>query len=91
MLTAFNFAVAMLAVFYLSYVMTQTAGPFKIFSTLRRIAPLGGLTLCIYCLSVWIGAIACIMVMTPAAFVVYPFAAAGAAMLLYRYTGGDRT
>lgn len=90
-MTAFNFALVLLATFYLSYVIIHTKGPYNLFAFIRFHLPLGGVTACIYCLSVWIGVIFCIMVVTPAAFIVYPFAAAGAAMLVYRFTGADRT
>lgn len=85
-----DFALVLLATFYVSYVMTQTKGPFGVFSGLRRLLPLGGLTECIYCLSLWVALLFCLIVLVNLSIIIYPFAAAGAAMLVYRYTGADR-
>ena len=39
---------------YVSYAVVNTDGPFGIFKWLRAHLPLGGLTTCIICLSVWV-------------------------------------
>jgi len=78
------------ATFYLSYVLAYTDGPANLFTGIRHGA-LGGLTKCIYCLAPWIAAIMVLMSLTFLNVVVEVFAIAGAAMLLYRYTGASHT
>jgi ABC-type transport system involved in cytochrome c biogenesis permease subunit len=85
-----NAVLLMLATWYLSYAMTKTHGPFGAFNWLRVHVPAGGLTTCMVCLSLWTGLLFYLaLVYLPV--VVYPFAAAGGAILLHRYTGGDHT
>lgn len=85
-----DFTLLVLATWYSAYIIATKGGPFNVFGWLREHFPLGGLTTCIVCLAVWCGAVFYICLITPLAPIVYPFAAAGGAVLLYRYTGGNR-
>lgn len=78
-----------LATFYASYAIANTDGPFAIFEWLRTAVPLGGLTSCIVCLSVWLAAVFYLLLPTPFYPVIVILALAGASVLLYRYTGGS--
>lgn len=42
------------ATWYLSYTITNSSGPFKMFERLRKHISLGGLTACIICLAFWV-------------------------------------
>ena len=77
-----------LATFYLGYAVTKTEGPFKVFNFVRMWMPLGGLTTCFYCLIFWAGLAFFLLLHFGLSWAVYPFAAAGAAMFLFRWTGG---
>jgi hypothetical protein len=79
-----------LAAFYAAYAVTATEGPFHCFATLRRIAPLGGLTNCFVCAVLWCGVVFYALAALRVPEIGYVFAGAGAALLAYRYTGGDR-
>lgn len=77
-----------LAAFYAAYVVTRTHGPFGVFAHLRDRVPLGGLTTCFYCLALWAGGLAYVLLIVwPPG--VYMLAAAGFASFVYRYTGAD--
>lgn len=78
-----------LATWYAAYSVATKGGPWNVFGWLRQHVPLGGLTTCIVCLAFWCGALFYLFSLTALAPVVYPFAAAGGAILLYRYTGGN--
>ena len=80
-----------LATWRLAYLITHEDGPFDLAVRFRRRFPLGGLTSCIYCVSVWAAALvyAALLIEHPAAdFIVYTLAGSGGAMMLWRYTGG---
>ncbi len=83
-----DLALIALGTWYLSYCIAQKDGPFHLFQRVRNLFPLGGLTACIVCLSVWIalGLYLLALVFLP---VVQILALAGAAMLMHRFTGGD--
>jgi len=78
-----------LAAFYLAYAISSTDGPFSVFVWLRAHVALGGLTKCLVCLSPWLAAVFYLIQQTPAAWIVWIFAAAGASVLLWRYTGAN--
>lgn len=78
-----------LATFYAAYVLVNTDGPFHYFNWLRRNVLHGGLLTCIYCAAIWLFAVFYILWISPLQIICYGFAGAGAAMLLYRYTGGQ--
>lgn len=86
---ALDLLLVVLATFYAAYVLVNTHGPFGAFETARARLPHGGLLTCIYCLAVWLAVLFYVLMLTPAAIVVYPIALAGGAMLLFRYTGGN--
>ncbi len=75
---------------YTAYVLIKTDGPFKVFARLRGATTIGGLLLCVYCLSVWTALLGyLILYHTPFAPLVSVGAIAGGAMILHRFTGGD--
>ncbi len=78
-----------LSTFYASYAISSTHGPFGAFAWLREHLPLGGLTSCIVCLSVWLAAAFYLLMLTPLSPVVVVLAIAGASVFVYRYTGGS--
>lgn len=84
-----DLALVSLFTFYLAFAVSSTHGPFDIFATLRQRLPLGGLTICLVCLSFWLSIIGYVLLQTSGAPVVYAIAPAGAAVLLWRYTGGS--
>lgn len=79
-----------LAAFYAAYAITATDGPFHCFATLRRVAPLGGLTKCFVCASLWCGVVFYALALLNFPQPGYIFSAAGTAVLLWRYTGASR-
>lgn len=83
-----NFLILILATFYIAHAMTSTHGPAGLFTRLRERYPAGGLTTCLVCLSPWAAGVLWVMLLTPADILVWLLAAAGASVLLYRYTGG---
>ena len=78
-----------LATFYLAHAVTASDGPIRAFAHLREHLPLGGLTTCLVCLSVWLALALYAVLQTPLAWLVQAIAPAGAAVLLWRYTGGS--
>ena len=84
-MTPFDFALIALATWYLAYAAVKLAGPFGMFAWLRT---KGELFTCIYCVSLYIAIGFALLWLTPARPLVYPFALAGAALMLHRYTGG---
>ena len=78
-----------LAAFYAANAITSTKGPWGCFSWLREHVPLGGLTTCFICATLWCAAAfyALNLFAQPVTMV---FAAGGASVLLWRYTGADR-
>lgn len=86
---AFSFIVIALATWYVSYVVTKSDGAFGMFKRLRSSFPLGGLTTCIVCLSLW-AAMALIVVWNGGEvlrFFVYALALAGLSVMLGSYSG----
>jgi hypothetical protein len=84
-----DLALVCLFAFYLAYAVSSTHGPFNAFATLRQRLPLGGLTACLICLSFWLSIAGYLLLQTIGAPIVYAIAPAGAAVLLWRYTGGS--
>lgn len=80
-----------LATWYAAYVVTKSDGPGHIFAWLRKALPLGGLTTCIVCASVWIAGALIIAWDSGQAlrFFVYALAIAGAALMLGSYSGAS--
>jgi hypothetical protein len=77
------------ATFYLSYAVSSSAGPWRVFEWLRAHLSLGGLTACIVCLSPWFAGLFYVLLLI-APYIVWLFAAAGASVFLFRYTGGSQ-
>lgn len=73
-----------LATWYLSYAITATHGPFRLFETLRKSIPHGGLLECPICLAPYV---ALILLLVPMGVVVQALALAGAAMLMHGLAG----
>lgn len=88
-MSALDLLLLALATWRCAFMVAREHGPFQAFERLRARYPLGGLTACVYCLSVWFSAALYLLLLTNAAPVIYVLAASGAAMLLHRYTGGD--
>jgi len=76
-----------LATWRLAYMVTKETGPYRIFERIRQQHPLGGLTTCIYCSSVWAAAGLMAVYALGGAIVVQWLAIAGAALMLASYTG----
>jgi hypothetical protein len=76
-----------LATWRLSYMLVSEDGPNQIIARLRARFSLGGLTDCIYCMSVWIAAGLYGLWQTAAYPIVIVLAISGAAMMLRSYTG----
>ncbi len=89
MLPPSDFLLLLLATWYAAYVVATKGGPFDVFGRLRQRLPLGGLTGCIVCLAFWFGAAFYALALAGWYWAIYPFSAAGAAILLYRYTGSN--
>jgi hypothetical protein len=79
-----NLILIALATWYLSYAITATHGPFRVFEILRKSIPHGGLLECPICLSPYM---AMILLLVPMGVVVQALALAGAAMLLHGFSG----
>lgn len=72
-----------MATFWIAYVITSTDGPFNVFKTLRARLPLGGLTACIICLSIWVS----FALLFLPDIIVNGFAIAGGALVVYAWSG----
>lgn len=75
------------ATFYFAHAISSTHGPYNVFDTLKARFPLGGLTKCFVCLSIWL-AVLFWFVFQWEPRIVEPIAIAGLAVILWRYTGG---
>lgn len=84
-MTLSDIALVMLATWYTAYVVAKLDGPFAAFAWLRAH---GAVFQCIYCLSWWVAIVFALIWLTPARPLVYPFALAGGALLMHRFTGG---
>ena len=80
-----DFLLVSLASWYLAYVIAQLDGPFAVFTWLKA---KGKLFTCIYCLAIWIAVIWYLVYLSPARALVYPFALAGGALVIHRWSGG---
>ena len=86
-MTPYDLLLLALATWYTAYVVVQLDGPFTVF---KRIRPrTRGLTECIYCFAPYAAVLWLLIWYTPAKPLIYPFALAGAALMLHRYTGGN--
>jgi hypothetical protein len=78
-----------IATWRVSYLVTREDAPFQLAAKFRARFPLGGLTECIYCTSVWVAAALYLLWLTPAQPVVTIIAVSGAALMLGSYTGAN--
>jgi hypothetical protein len=85
----FDLIVLALATWRLSYFMTAEKGPFDAMERLRGALPLGGLTACIKCVSVWAALIlmALYWLVPYGQVFVWIMAVSGLALMLRSYTG----
>jgi hypothetical protein len=81
--------IMILAVWRISHMISREDGPFCVFKRLREKLPLGGLTACIYCLSVWIAAALYLLWFTAFQPVIPIFALSAGALMLGSYTGAS--
>lgn len=81
--------ICMVATWRVSYMIANEDGPFAVFLRLRRTLPLGGLTTCMYCVSVWAAAVLWLLWQTPAQVVVVFLAVSGGALMLGAWTGAN--
>jgi Protein of unknown function (DUF1360) len=91
-MTTEHIIILALATWYVSYAVTRTKGIGGMFTWLRDNVPLGGLTVCIICLSVWVAAflgIAWIYAGEFARYAISFLAIAGAANMLGTYSGAN--
>ena len=77
-----------LATYSVAYMVTQTAGPFDLFASLREITPtpLKRLLTCYYCLVVWVAL--CFILIYPSEIghaLTILFAVTGAAYIIHRF------
>lgn len=88
-MSAIDLLILTLATLYLAEAVTAKSGPFGVFAWLRQHLPLGGLTTCVWCLAPWLAAILLlILLFVPyGAYLITPFALAGAALALRSFTG----
>lgn len=79
-----------LAAWRLAYLVTREDGPWNVLLRLRTRWPLGGLLNCVYCASVWTGALAVVVWTTPAQIVLWALAASAFGLMAASYTGAGR-
>jgi len=84
---ALDILILALAAWRLAYLITRENGPYDVAGRFRSRFPLGGLTSCIYCASVWTALATYLLYMTPAQPLVIVAAISGAALMLASYTG----
>lgn len=84
-----SFLVLALATWRAAYFVTKEKGPFGIMSAIRNRVTFGGLLTCLYCASVWCALILYALWYTQFQSLVWIAGASGAAMFVYRYTGGE--
>lgn len=85
-MTALQLLTLALATYTVASTITQQSGPWRVFTRVREVAPLGGLTTCVYCTAPW-AALALWALYPVAAWVVEVLAITGAALMLGAYTG----
>lgn len=86
-MTPLDLLILALATLYAAHAIAHTHGAFGMFTWLRLHVPLGGLTTCIVCLSVWCAAVFWLLLQTDLRPLCYIFAAAGGAVFAAQYVG----
>lgn len=92
-MSALDFLVILLATWRLAHLAVHEAGPAHIFKRLRLRFPqvddggAGELLHCMYCASVWTGALCMALWLAGLGVLLVPLAASGAALMLHQYSG----
>lgn len=86
-LNALSLLVLALATWRLAYLITSERGPFNLAGRFRERFPLGGLTTCLKCASIWTAVGCYLLWLTPLQPLVWLLAVSGAALMLASYTG----
>lgn len=76
-----------LAAWRLAHLITSESGPFNLAGRFRSRFPLGGLTTCLKCASVWTAAIVFLLGMTPLYPLVWVLAISAASLMLASFSG----
>lgn len=84
---ALNLLILALFAWRLAYMLVKEAGPLDVFTRLRAVTNLGGLLICVNCMSVWTALLGYLLLDTPFAPVVWVIAASGLALWGHKYTG----
>jgi hypothetical protein len=82
-MTPFDLLKLSAATWAICYMVTKTSGPFNVFEWIREHLPLGGLTACIICLSIWVSLA---LLLIGANIVTDAFAVAGVALWAHAYS-----
>lgn len=96
-MTPLDLAILSLAIWFLAFTATQFSGPFNVFGWLRtkahtegaKAGSLGEMLGCIYCAVIYWALLVFLIWLTPARLAIYPFAMAGGALFIHRYSGGN--
>jgi O-antigen/teichoic acid export membrane protein len=88
-LTPFDFIILICATWRLANMLSREHGPFRVFSKMRERFPLGGLTACVYCMSIWCALpLLLIYAWAPVLnILIWVLAISGGALLLRSFTG----
>lgn len=92
-ISALDLLILAIATWRVSYMLTRETGPFDVFKRLRERLPLGGLTACIWCASVWVAALfiglyaAFVQPLTFGEMLIVVPAVSGAALAFASWTG----
>lgn len=84
-----DFLILAVAAWRLAYLVTTEKAPFNLAVLFRSKFPLGGLTTCLKCASVWTAAACYALWLTPLQPLVIVAAVSGAALMLSSYTGSN--
>lgn len=93
-MTPFDLLLLVSATYYTAYAVVKLPAPFNVLGRLRtwageaKAGNLADLLSCIYCTGWWVALLWCVVWLTPARPLVYPFAVAGGMMFIHKYAGG---
>ena len=88
-MTPFDLLILALFTWRAAYFIAKENGPFNLMGRFRSRYPLGGLTTCLYCASVWTAALGFVLGHTPLQPLVVIGAVSGAALMLASYSGAN--
>ena len=83
----FDLLLLALACWRISHLISKDFGPWNVLDKLRKAVPLGGLTGCMYCLSVWFSGVLLLVHVYVTTWPTWILAVAGCALMLRAYTG----